>query len=161
MDEFDNVEERVEAGVAAMDELEAQKKEEFKQRKREAAQRFKERRAEEKVRFKEDVKALTTELHDSGIWDQLSDESKRIITKWSTPKPDAIGGTSFFNKMFGDNPQVGDSVTLREAFERTLKGQNNIDYYVTKRWPERGIIVKFEKNDNILESTYTIESLGE
>lgn len=155
--------ERVEAGVEAMDELKAKKLAEFKQKKKEAAERFKEARAKEKAERIEGAKKLIATLKDNGLWDELEEEHHTFLNSLvAAGNSQNAGGMSFFTKMFGADAKVGTSVTLREAFERTLKGQNNIDFYVSKKWPEKGIIVKVEKNDeNVLETTYTIESLGE
>lgn len=72
--------------------------------------------------------------------------------------PAAGGGQSFFNKVFGDNPKVGDKITLMDYMKKTLKGKADFDAYV-KKWAEKGIIVKFDAGANMFESTYTIEKL--
>ena len=62
--------------------------------------------------------------------------------------------------MFGDNPQIGASFTLNEAFQKTLKGKSNLDFYV-KRWAEKGTVVTFKQDaENILNSVYTLEAIG-
>lgn len=68
------------------------------------------------------------------------------------------GGQSFFNKVFGDSPKVGDKITLMDYMKKTLKGKADFDAYV-KKWAEKGIIVKFDAGANMFESTYTIEKL--
>lgn len=72
--------------------------------------------------------------------------------------PAAGGGQSFLNKVFGDNPKVGDKITLMDYMKKTLKGKADFDAYV-KKWAEKGIIVKFDAGANMFESTYTIEKL--
>lgn len=159
--DMDNVEERVEAGVEAIEEFNVARDEEFKQKKREAAQRFKERRAAEKEERRALSASLMEYLKNEGFWDQLSDEHKNFLQGMcSAATAQHNNNNSLFNKIFGDNPQVGDTVTLREAFERTLKGKNNIDFYV-KKWLEKGIVVSFEENtENLMESVYKIDSLA-
>lgn len=139
---------------------EAAKLEKFKEMKREAAQRFKEKRAKEKVERVENAKAIIEELKDGKYWDKLSDKSKAFLNGLANPTASNSGNSSLFKTLFGDNPQVGATFTLNEAFQKTLKGKANIDFYV-KRWAEKGTVVSFKQDaDNILNSTYTLEEIG-
>lgn len=139
----------------------AEKLEAFKQKKREAAKRFKERRAAEKVERVEKAKKLLEIMKDNGSYDQLDPDMQNFISSLANP----VSGTgvmteSVFTKMFGGNPTVGATVTLREAFNNTLKGKAEIDKRV-KVWKEKGIVVTYQQdNNNIFESTYTIEALA-
>lgn len=141
--------------------MDAEKLEAFKQKKREAAKRFKERRAAEKVERVEKAKKLLEIMKDNGSYDQLDPDMQNFISSLANP----VSGTgvmteSVFTKMFGGNPTVGATVTLREAFNNTLKGKAEIDKRV-KVWKEKGIVVTYQQdNNNIFESTYTIEALA-
>ena len=69
------------------------------------------------------------------------------------------GGTSFFNKVFGDSPKVGDKITLLDYMKKTLKAKADLDKAV-KGWAEKGIVVEFKDAANKLEATYTIVKLA-
>lgn len=132
----------------------------FKEAKKAAAQRFKERKAEEKTARIEGAKKIIDELQASGVYDGLSAESKSFLNGLVAPAARSGGTSSLFTALFGAHPKVGDSITLNDAFQKTLKGKANLDFYV-KRWAEKGIIVTFHQNDNILESTYVIDAILE
>lgn len=139
---------------------EAEKLEKFKKMKREAAERFKERRAKEKVERVENAKAIIEELKNGGYWDNLSDKGKNFLISIANPTAASGNNQSLFRTLFGDNPQIGASFTLNEAFQKTLKGKSNLDFYV-KRWAEKGTVVSFKQDaENILNSTYTLEAIG-
>lgn len=129
--------------------------------KRAAAKRFKERRAAEKadriVKAKELIEALKAE----GTYDKLSDDLKAFINGMANPTSGAASGnTSLFKTIYGDNPQVGDAVTLKEIFNKTLKGKSAIDFYV-KKWAEKGIVITFEADTaDMLNSKYVISALN-
>lgn len=146
--------------VEAEVETEAEKLEKFKASKRAAAQRFKENRIKEKTERVEKAKAFIEHLKSAGLYDGLTAEDKEFLNNLANPT--AVGGntTSLFKTLFGDNPSVGASFTLNEAFTKTLKGKSNIDHYI-KKWAEKGTVVTFKQDaDNILNSVYTLESLG-
>lgn len=139
---------------------EAEKLEAFKASKRESAQRFKEKKAKEKADRIENAKALIDELKDGKYWDKLSDKSKSFLNGLANPTSNAGGTSSLFKTLFGDNPQVGATFTLNEAFQKTLKGKANIDFYV-KKWADKGTIVSYKADaDNILNSVYTLDAIG-
>ena len=128
--------------------------------KREAAVRFKERRAKEKAERVDNAKALIEELKNGGYWDKISDSGKTYLLGLANPTASSGNNQSLFRTLFGDNPAIGASFTLNEAFQKTLKGKSNLDFYV-KRWAEKGTIVSFKQDpENILNSTYTLESIG-
>lgn len=139
---------------------EAAKLEKFKASKKEAAQRFKERKAQEKKDRIDGAKKLIDELKKAGQYDKLSDAAKAFINGLANPAV-LIGGsnTSVFNDIFGVNPAAGAKVTLKEVFEKTGQGMAYVNKYI-KKWAEQGIVVTFQKNDNILTSTYTLEKIG-
>lgn len=133
-----------------------------KEAKAEAAKRFKERRAAEKADRIVKAKELIAYMQDKGYWDELSDDLKGFLNGMANPTAagSAAGNSSLFKTIFGDNPQVGDSVTLQEVFNKTLKGKSNIDFYV-KRWAEKGIVVSYEADAaNLLNSKYVITALN-
>lgn len=145
-------------GVA---QTEAEKLEAFKAKKRAAAQRWKENRAKEKTDRIEKAKKFIEDLKANGLYDKLNDEQKAFINSIANPVTFSNGGnSSLFKTLFGDNPQVGASFTLNEAFQKTLKGKSNLDFYV-KRWAEKGTVVTFKQDaENILNSVYTLEAIG-
>lgn len=162
IDEFETaeVEPSDSVPVEAEVETEAEKLEKFKASKRAAAQRFKENRIKEKTERVEKAKAFIEHLKSAGLYDGLTAEDKEFLNNLANPT--AVGGntTSLFKTLFGDNPSVGATFTLNEAFTKTLKGKSNIDHYV-KKWAEKGTVVTFKQDaDNILNSVYTLESIG-
>ena len=140
---------------------EAEKLEAFKVKKRAAAQRWKENRAKEKTDRIEKAKKFIEDLKANGLYDKLNDEQKAFINGLANPVNSSNGGnSSLFKTLFGDNPQIGASFTLNEAFQKTLKGKSNLDFYI-KRWAEKGTIVTFKQDaENILNSVYTLEAIG-
>lgn len=138
---------------------EAEKLEKFKQQKKEAAKRFKERRAAEKENTIKTAQKFIESCKADGKWDAMADEYKQWLCNLANPVA-AAGNEPVFNKLFGANPEIGTKVTMREVFEKTLKGKSNIDNLV-KKWAERGIVVSYQPNpEDITQSTYTVESLG-
>ena len=139
---------------------EAERLEAFKAKKRAAAQRWKENKIKEKNDRVEKAKKFIEDLKSNGLYDKLTAEQKEFLGSLASSNNSNGSNSSLFKQLFGDNPAVGDTITLRDAFEKTLKGKSNIDFYV-KRWAEKGIVVSFSKNtDNQLDSTYTIEALN-
>ena len=144
-------------GVA--DEEAQAKLEKSKQQKKEAAKRFHEKRAAEKKASQENASAYIEFCKSNGTWDTMDDKFKKWFSDLANPVS-ASGNEPVFGKLFGANPQVGDSITMRDVFEKTLKGKSNIDN-LCKKWAEKGIIVSYKANpEDITLSTYTIESLG-
>lgn len=140
-------------------ETEAEKLESFKAKKRLAAERFKERKAKEKSEKIEKAKALVDNMKNAGIYDSLSDADKAFLNSLMNPSTPSVGSGvgSLFSQLFPTG-EIGASITLKEAFNKTLKGKSAIDHY-TKKWAEKGIIVSFKKNDtDILESVYVLEA---
>ena len=128
--------------------------------KREAARRFKERRAAEKVNRIVKAKELIDVLKADGTYDKLSEDLKAFLNGMANPTGSASGNSSLFKTIYGDNPQVGDAVTLKDIFNKTLKGKSAIDFYV-KKWAEKGIVITFEADSaDILNSKYVITALN-
>lgn len=148
----------MEETAAAVDVDAAQAK---KEAKAEAARRFKEKRAAEKADRIVKSKDLIAYMQEKGYWDDLTDDLKGFLNGMANPTAvSSSGNSSLFKTLFGDNPQVGDAITLQEVFNKTLKGKSNIDFYV-KRWAEKGIVIRYEADAaNLLNSKYVIESLN-
>lgn len=146
------------ATVAVEDD--AAKMEHYKQQKKEAAERHKAKVAAEKAARIENAQKLKEQLESAGVWDGLDEELKAFVEKLGTKKVSTGGRSNLFNTLFGADPKVGDSISLEDAFNKTLKGKATIDYYV-KRWVKQGTIVTFVPNQaNMLKSTYVIEALS-
>ena len=92
---------------------------------------------------------------------ELPEEFKTLLNDIANPKkPAHSSGSGLFNKIFGDNPKVGDKVTLMEVFQKTFKSRGEIDRAV-KTWAEKGIVVEFKESaGNMINSTYTIVKLA-
>lgn len=135
------------------------KHEALKARKREAAQRYKENREKEKAQLIANAKQFIEEAKAEGLWDMMSDKQRGFIEDLATPAV-PVSTKSTFATLFGTSAKVGDTITLNEAFQKTLKGKANLDFYVRK-WAEKGIIVEFVQAENILESTYVIRALSD
>ena len=143
-------------GVAAAEAVEAKK-----EAKREAAKRFTERKAQEKQERIEKSSKLIEKLKKENLWDKIGAEYQEFLTKLATANPNSgAASNSTFNKMFGATPKVGDKVTLLQAFERTFKGQADIDRLVRTKWAEAGIEVKYTADTkDVFKSVYEIVKL--
>lgn len=132
-----------------------------KEAKREAAKRFNEKRRAEKEGIISGAKAFIAELQEKGIYSQLSGETQAFVSGLaSLGARSGHGSSGFFAKLFGGQPAAGASVTLREAFEKTLKGKPEIDAYV-KKWAKSGIVVEYIQNDESpLDSVYKVVSVA-
>jgi hypothetical protein len=95
---------------------------------------------------------------------QLNAEDKAFL-EWLNREPGTGGGGNFgtpiFNKLFGDTPKVGDTVTLQQVFDITYKGKGQMDSLMKKWKDKNGIEINFAFNkEKPALSTYTIKSLG-
>lgn len=132
------------------------KSEEFKAKKAAAAKKF----AENQKARKEALKKLAEELRDKKLVDKLSPEGQKFVNDTLNPAVrSGFGGTSFFNKVFGDNPKVGDTVTLLEYMKRTFAAKAKLDKAI-KEWADKGIVVEFKEAANQLESSYKIVKMA-
>ena len=128
--------------------------------KREAAKRFLENKKKKQEEARKAAEALEKELKDKGLYDKLSQASKDFISSIINPvSHTGFNGTSIFVTVFGANPKVGDKVTLEDIFKKTLKGKASFDAIVAKRWAEKGIVIEYHEDKDILKSTYTIKEL--
>lgn len=143
-------------GSAQKNEHSAEKDAEFKAKKAAAAKRFSEKQKERKA----SLEKLAKEVVDKKLLDKLAPETQKFINDILNPaKTGGFGGQSFFNKVFGDDPKVGDKITLLDYMKKTLQAKGKIDKAI-KDWAEKGIIVEFKAAANQLESTYEIKKLA-
>lgn len=128
-------------------------------KKRETARRCNAKKKEKEAKNRERAAKLKSELISKGVFDTLSSESQLFLKSISTEQPSVKGGNAFFVQLFGTNPQVGDKITLKSAFNKTLKGKATIDLSV-RRWADKGIKIRYNPNEQMLtESTYEIVEL--
>lgn len=127
--------------------------------KREAAKRFAENKKKRQEEARKAAETLEKELKGKELYDKLSQASKDFISSIINPvSHTGFNGTSVFVVTFGANPKVGDKVTLEDIFKRTLKGKASFDA-VVKRWQDKGIVIEYHEDKDILKSTYTIKEL--
>ena len=64
-----------------------------------------------------------------------------------------------FEKLFGNAPKVGDSISLLDYMKKTFNTKAFIERHI-KLWAEKGIIVEYEEDKiNDLNSLYVIKAL--
>ena len=156
------------AGIAGNTRAEASvgadKGEAFKASKKEAAKKFAERKAARAKQAYENALKLRDELVKGGYLDKLSAPIKDfVLTLCKDPAEKKVangfGGPSIFTVLFGETPNVGDVITLEQAFHKTYKGMSTLDMWV-KRWADKGIVVeKVLDSVKVLNTTYTIKAL--
>ena len=125
-----------------------------------SAERYHERKAARDKLTRDAAVELKEYLEKTGGFDKLSSNSRNFLLNITDKaRRRVMTGKSVFMQMFGDDPRVGDTLTLKDIFDRTLKGKSTIDAQV-KRWAERGIIIKCTENaEHPLETTYTLKAL--
>jgi hypothetical protein len=120
--------------------------------------KLKERRKQEKVAICKYLRTLGT----------LPSEIEAIVHDWENPRQGGGGafGEPLFFKIFGQAPKVGDTVTLNDVVNRTLKGVDKMNELMRK-WREggggakTGTVVEFAYNASApLQSVYTIKAIG-
>lgn len=134
-----------------------------KAKREEAYRNYKNKRAEKQKAAYENALKLRDELSKAGMLDKLSASAKEFVLSLckdpSERKSGGFGGPSIFSILFGDNPKVGQKITLEEAFNKTYKGKSTLDLWV-KRWADKDIIVECTIDPvKMINSTYTIKSL--
>ena len=128
-------------------------------KKREAAKRCLDRKKKAREEQKANAIKFLDEIKKNGIYDKLTQASKDFVVGLTVEKTVASSNGGIFNVLFGEQPKVGDKVTLKDAFDKTLKGKATIDLMV-KRWKEKGIEIKYNPNTaKMIESTYEITAL--
>ena len=133
----------------------AEKAAKFKAQKAEAAKKFKERKAAEAKSLEEIAKKLLPKAAEF----KFTAEETALLQKLANPALRNASGTSFFNKVFGDSPKVGDSVKLIDYFNNTGKAKADLDKYV-KQWAEKGTIVEVKPAAKLVDTVYTIVKLA-
>lgn len=127
----------------------------LKAKKAESAKAWKEKKTAEKAKLQ---KVCADILAKHG--DKLTAEEKAALNAVANPTSNRGGSTSgLFEKIFGDSPKVGQSVTLMDIFQKTFKSKADIDRQV-KIWAEKGIVVEYTANADTIKSTYTIKALA-
>lgn len=135
-----------------------------KAKREEAYRNYKAKRAEKQKAAYENALKLRDELSKAGMLDKLSASAKEFVLSLckdpsERAKSGGFGGPSIFSILFGDNPKVGQKITLEEAFNKTYKGKSTLDLWV-KRWADKDIIVECTIDPvKMINSTYTIKSL--
>lgn len=144
---------QVNENAAAKD---AAKDAEFKAKKAAAAKAFAERQKERK----ENLVKFSKELVDKKLLDKMSPEAQKFFQDVLNPAKSSggFGGQSFFNKVFGATPKVGDSVKLFDYMQKTFEGKSKLDKYV-KEWAEKGIVVEVKPAADIRETLYIIKKM--
>lgn len=138
----------------------ATKDAEFKAKKAAAAKAFAERQAALKADRAEAIKELKALAEAKKINLDTMPKTKAWIEKETAVRTTSGSGNSFFNKVFGDSPKVGDNITVLDYMKKTLKAKADLDKYC-KQWAEKGVVVEFKDNPaNKLEATYTIVELA-
>lgn len=139
--------------------VDAEKLAKFKEQKKAAAKAWKERKDKEAADRVESAKKLIEFLDSKKV--ELPAELASFLSGIANPTIRSNGGSgnSLFNKIFGDSPKVGDSVTLMDYMKKTLKSKADLDRYC-KIWAEKGTVLEFKPAANMLESTYTIKALA-
>lgn len=134
----------------------AAKDAEFKAKKAAAAKAFAERQKERK----ENLVKYSKELAEKKLLEKLSPEAQKFFNDVLNPAKSSggFGGQSFFNKVFGATPKVGDSVKLFDYMQKTFEGKSKLDKYV-KEWAEKGIVVEVKPAADIRETLYTIKKM--
>lgn len=134
--------------------------EQRKQARREASKRFAERRARNAARAQKAAAELLTYFKDSGKLETLSANARDFLSAAANPgKRRMFAVSSIFTQIFGEMPELGTSLTLKEIFDKTLKGKSTLDAHI-KKWASKGIIVECEECPNSpLDTTYTLVAL--
>lgn len=107
--------------------------------------------------------ALKDELTKQGIFDKLSQDSKNFLVNLCMDPATRTGGASVstFNKIYGPNPTVGQSVTLDDIYDKTNNGLSTFKVEM-KKWAAKGIIIEEVKDPSgkVRNNKYVVKSLG-
>jgi hypothetical protein len=88
---------------------------------------------------------------------------ERLYLEWLARNPgEKIRmGSPTFQKLFGELPEVGASITLQEAFNRTFKSKAQLDQLMKKTMTTSKLKIEFIMNrDKPAESVYKVVSVG-
>jgi hypothetical protein len=95
-------------------------------------------------------------------------DTDRAFVEWLARGPGkgsrgVKGGVPLYVTLFGENPEVGQSITLREVFNKTAYGHPQMLAHM-KKWREKyGFEVKYapcQEDGRRADSTYIIVNLG-
>lgn len=141
---------------------EAKKAADFKAKKAEAAKRF----AENQKKRKEDLITYSKkliELHTAKKINLPEDVATFFGNIANPPVKAASASASragFFEKVFGNEAKVGDSITLLDYMKKTLQAKGQLDKAV-KQWAEKGTVVEFvEDKAQPFNSKYVIKAIA-
>ena len=140
---------------------EAKKAADFKAKKAEAAKRFAENQKKRKELFTSSMKKLDDLIKTKKITGVPEDLAKYIADVANPPvKAASASRAGFFEKVFGNEAKVGDSITLLDYMKKTLQAKGQLDKAV-KQWAEKGTIVEFvEDKGQPFNSKYVIKAIA-
>jgi hypothetical protein len=99
----------------------------------------------------------------NGLWNTFSEVDRDTILRYAVPPAQRTGGAngpSFFQQVFGNDPQVGAVVDLKTVLNSTLKGISEINKAI-RDWAKKGTIVDLTMNKaDALQSTLTLTAIG-
>ena len=139
---------------------EAKKAADFKAKKAEAAKRF----AENQKKRKEDLVTYSKKLMDLHTAKKINlpEDVATFFGNIANPPVKAASASraGFFEKVFGNEAKVGDSITLLDYMKKTLQAKGQLDKAV-KQWAEKGTIVEFvEDKGQPFNSKYVIKAIA-
>lgn len=123
---------------------------------REQIRRAVARNSRKRKEFKQSTMRLVREIADAKLLPQFSQDSQDFI-KRLLRNPAAREGT-LFNKVFGAEAKIGDSITLEEFMKKTLLAKSRLDGYLL-RWKAQGIEIEVKTQEKILDTVYTITKI--
>lgn len=137
----------------------AEKDAEFKAKKAAAAKKFAENQKKRKEELVKHAKVLT-DLQSKGTI-KMPEDTAAFFAAIANPPVKAAGTsrTDFFEKVFGNEAKVGDSITLMDYMKKTLQAKGTIDKAI-KTWAEKGIVVEYQENKaEPFNSKYVIKAM--
>lgn len=121
-----------------------------------SAKAWSEKKKAEAVDRRKKAAQIIEKLKTQGFWDKLNADEKQFFIDESV---EHASTASLFTKIFGNTPKVGDKITLKDFMEKTFKGKSQLEYYINKRWAEKGIVIETTPADDPRNITYTIKAL--
>ena len=147
-----------EAVVSAEDAVAQRRAAKMRARSREYAAR----KRKELYLVKERALLVYAELVKLGVYGKLSPEAREFFSIYiSKSEMDGHKYPPTIYKMFGCDPAVGVSCSLREAMQRLYKGKNEINFMLRRWYEKHGIDVVYEpaEDGNALEGRYVIKAM--
>lgn len=152
--------ETVKGQVKAQDNVKKVEKDaEFKAKKAQAAKDWAARKKAEAEKRIELSKKAIDYIEKNNV--KFPEDLVAWLKGMANPTARSTSGTgSFFNKVFGNDPKVGDKITVMAYMQKTFEAKSKLDKYV-KEWATKGIEIDVQENKaNPLETTYTIKKLA-